>query len=259
MANKTWMKGAVIVVMAVIGFSMAACNKVSPEEKAAQALLKALQGDDTAALEKALSEAGSAGLASLVASSASPGGDFTYRLNDDKTYVSITKYTGNGGLVIVPEKVEDYPVEVISEDAFAGSYEYRVLVDVDTGRRDRWGPIMEQKWETRKYEGTGDNITAVVLPDTISLIGASAFRGCTHLHTINIPAAISTINANAFVGCTDLYNLTIPDTITKIRWGTSQYGGGARGVFSVVHFSGCGKLKLATRDRLTELGYTGSF
>ena len=245
MANKTWMKGAVIVVLAVIAFSMAACNKVSPEEKAAQALLKALQGNDTAALEKALSEAGSAGLASLVASSASPGGDFSYVLNNEKTGIWIQKYTGNGGVVIVPEKIEDYPVVGINNNAFAGSYEWQVQKEVVTGRG--YATKTTYEWETRKYEGEGGNITAVVLPDTIESIRFSAFRGCTSLHTINIPSAIKQFGGGAFFGCTDLYNLTIPDTVTEIEWG------------GTADFQGCSKLKLATRDRITGLGYKGNF
>jgi hypothetical protein len=236
-------------------------NKVSPEEKAAKALLKALQGNDTAALEKALSEAGSAGLASLIASSASPASDFTYRLNTAKTGIRIQKYTGNGGVVIVPEKIEDYPVVMIEDNAFAGSYEYEVSVDVevDTGRRDAWGnPIKtkESQWQTRKHEGTGDNITVVVLPDTIEEFWRGAFRGCTRLHTINIPASTKSIGDGAFNGCTELYNFTIPDTITELNWSTY---GAAYNRYRNVHFRGCGKLKLATRDRITELGYKGDF
>ena len=89
------------------------------------------------------------------------------------------------------------------------------------------------------------NLTTVTLPDTLEVIGAEAFLSCFNLHTINIPAGIRTIGDRAFYNCGELYNLTIPESITTISWGTR----------SDRQFLGSGKLPLATRQRLSQLGY----
>ena len=47
-------------------------------------------------------------------------------------------------------------------------------------------------------------LTDVRLPDTIEIIGHSAFRFCSNLADINIPASVHTIEALAFQDCTSL-------------------------------------------------------
>ena len=56
-----------------------------------------------------------------------------------------------------------------------------------------------------------------------------------------------------FTGCGELYELIIPENIQNITWRDREdysFDGS---------FYGCGKLPLATRKRLQELGYKGKF
>lgn len=52
------------------------------------------------------------------------------------------------------------------------------------------------------------NIKNVVIPSSVTSIGASAFSGCTTLKNIVIPSSVTTIGASAFSGCTALETVT---------------------------------------------------
>ena len=77
------------------------------------------------------------------------------------------------------------------------------------------------------YEGVlvtkiGDNafknstITSVEIPDTVTVIGNSAFYGCAGLTEIVIPEEVTTIGNSAFQDCNGLTEIVIPDNVTSI-------------------------------------------
>jgi hypothetical protein len=245
-------------------------------DKTVQAAIKAIQKGDAKALAKMTQ-----------GKQASPAGDFTYDLNKAGDGIVIRKYTGTGGAVIVPEKIENIPVVEIGESAF--------------GTMNFWGTPDEKS----------NSIFAVVLPSTVTKIGKEAFCGCANLSSINFPAAlkeisryafsgsgiteakipegITTINAGTFGGCkkltsvtlpaslttiasldptfgncTELLDIVIPASITAIKWVREESLGLDKGYKFVEEddtssFRGDGKLKLAVRQRLKDLGYKGEF
>jgi hypothetical protein len=243
----------IIVIGAVIGFTLTACNKgsegASSDAKAAAALLKKLNGTNTA-LEKALSTVTPTVLAELTSASGSPGGDFSYALNDAGDGININKYTGKNTTVIIPSTIEDYPVVQITGSSFTGGYYWEVI------------PFARREYNTLGWatsgnvEPTGGSaVTTVVIPSGVTTIWRSAFRNCKKLHTVILPDTLKSIGANAFDGAEELYNLVIPETLTSLEFdeGNNLRAG------TTDAFAGCGKLKLATRKRLQDLGYTGGF
>lgn len=52
-------------------------------------------------------------------------------------------------------------------------------------------------------------ITAVYLPEGVTVIGERAFAGCTSLHTVVTPSTLTNINNKAFKGCSSLTSLYI--------------------------------------------------
>ena len=53
-------------------------------------------------------------------------------------------------------------------------------------------------------------------PETVTVIGASAFSGCHKLQRIDIPEGIVTIGTSAFLGCSGLTEVLLPASLTTI-------------------------------------------
>lgn len=60
------------------------------------------------------------------------------------------------------------------------------------------------------------NVTTVVLPNSVTKIGSSAFYQCAKLQSIIIPAGVTEIGKYAFSGCSNLLSIDIPNGVTKI-------------------------------------------
>ncbi len=85
------------------------------------------------------------------------------------------------------------------------------------------GPVgggygFEFGWTTSIPNSTFDGnntLVSITIPDTITTIGAYAFRNCTLLTSIELPA-LTNVGANLFSGCTSLQSVTFTEGITKI-------------------------------------------
>jgi hypothetical protein len=257
MFMKRTFKGGISVMVAVLliaSLFVMGCSKQSggsADAKAATALLKSLGGGDATAMEKALEALSPAVLAELTGNSGSPGGDFSYDLNEAEDGIIIKKYSGSGGVVVIPSTIEGYPVVSIASRSFEGSYYednslWNSLVRIP-------GNAFSQSIDLSvSGDGQGDNITSVVIPAGVKRIGMRVFQGCENLTTVILPDTLESIGGGAFNGCSNLYNLSIPDSITTINWDETNN-------FVSFAFGDCGKLKLATRQKLKDLGYTGGF
>ncbi len=60
------------------------------------------------------------------------------------------------------------------------------------------------------------NLTSIVIPDSVTVIGENAFDSCTSLYSIVIPNSVTMIEGGAFHGCTSLTSIEIPDSVTEI-------------------------------------------
>ena len=59
-------------------------------------------------------------------------------------------------------------------------------------------------------------VESIVIPNSVTNIGVSAFDGCKSLKNITIPDGVTNIGTYAFNGCKSLENITIPDGVTNI-------------------------------------------
>lgn len=71
---------------------------------------------------------------------------------------------------------------------------------------------------TRIADNAFDNsdIYEVVVPESVTVIGANAFAGCVKLRTVNFANGVTEIKANAFSNCTSLRKITFPESVKTI-------------------------------------------
>ncbi len=79
----------------------------------------------------------------------------------------------------------------------------------------------------REYYGN-EEIKKVIIPNTVTKIGNSAFNECSNLTEVTIPSSVTSIGNWAFEQCSNLTKITIPSSVTSI-------GGAA--------FNGCSNLE----------------
>ncbi len=69
-------------------------------------------------------------------------------------------------------------------------------------------------YTSRNYLVSGCKNT--IIPEDVTIIGESAFVGCTGLTSITIPESVTSIVDNAFQNCSGLTSVTIPNSVTSI-------------------------------------------
>lgn len=72
--------------------------------------------------------------------------------------------------------------------------------------------------------------SSTVIPDTVDIIGASAFRGHKELKSVLIPESVAKIGESAFYGCTGLTEISVPANVKSIGNGAFSYCTGLIGV-----------------------------
>ena len=66
------------------------------------------------------------------------------------------------------------------------------------------------------------HLTSITLPSSLSSIGDYSFSYCSALTSINIPAGVTTIGQKAFQYCTSLTSITFPNGVSTINTSTCQ-------------------------------------
>ena len=106
----------------------------------------------------------------------------TYTTNNGS--ITITGYTGSGGILIIPGTTNGLPVTDLGDYAFLAS-----------------------------------TITNVTIPSNVTNIGNFTFADCLELTNVTIPGSVKTIGADAFYNCANLGSITIPDGVAYVGKG----------------------------------------
>lgn len=82
--------------------------------------------------------------------------------------------------------------------------------------------------QDRPWQEYADQVTAVVIDDGITTIGARTFAGYEKLESVKLPDSLKRIGFRAFAGCTALTSVDCPKPIVHVN--TTQIGSASRGV-----------------------------
>lgn len=82
----------------------------------------------------------------------------------------------------------------------------RPVISIGGGRTDN-GVIL---WNSR------NNVTSVIIPNTVTSINDYAFYNCPGLTSVTIPDSVTSIGVRSFYYCTNLASVTIPSSVTSI-------------------------------------------
>ena len=69
----------------------------------------------------------------------------------------------------------------------------------------------------------GEEIKDLVIPESVTSVGKSAFAGCSSLTSVTIPESVTSIGDRAFAYCSSLTSVTIPESVTSIGGGAFWY------------------------------------
>ena len=111
-----------------------------------------------------------------------------YIIDDWKIYISeegnisIKEYKGSSENVAIPDNFDGFPVVSIGDNAF----------------REK-------------------DVVSVTIPDSVTLIGSSAFFSCSKLKSVVIGKSVVTISDYAFKNCKSLEKIVIPDSVKIIK------------------------------------------
>ena len=114
-----------------------------------------------------------------------------FTLNDAGTEYSLTDCTGNATEIVIPSTFEGLPVTSIGSRAFSDC----------------------------------DNLTSIVIPNSVTSIGNYAFYDCDNLTSVAFGenSKLTSIGSYAFYDCVNLTSVIIPDSVTSI--GYFAFGG----------------------------------
>lgn len=146
---------------------------------------------------------------------------FNYTTNNGT--ISITQYTGSGGIVTIPETIGGRPVASISWSAYSSSTKLTGVTRVAIPNG-----VTSIGHDAFYFCG---NLTNITIPDSVTNIGRYAFYYCTNLADVAIPAGITVITNFVFSYCSSLTNITVPSHVTFIGTGAFKYCENLKGIY----------------------------
>ena len=129
-------------------------------------------------------------------------------------------------------------VTSIGSDAFDGcsSLKKVIVPDIAAWCNISFGNYYANPLFYAKHIFSDENteITDLVIPNSVTSIGYSAFYNCSSLTSVTIPNSVTSIGIAAFSGCSGLTSVTIPNSVTSIGNGAFNFCSGLTEIYSYI-------------------------
>lgn len=142
--------------------------------------------DDDALVQQMISVAQSLCVFHRKGEQVNPASDFAYTADGGE--VTITDYIGTSEHVLIPPAIDGLPVTALADKAF--------------------------------YE---KHVTTVVVPDSVTEIGAACFSGDNYLVSLKLPDGLAELPYGALESCFRLMDFNLPKELKKISGSALQY------------------------------------
>lgn len=114
----------------------------------------------------------------------------------------------------------------IDREAFAGCVGIKkvIIKDIAAWCQIDFGDNPLEWGNGKIYNDENTEITELVIPDGVTIISGTAFRGCSSLTSVVLPNTIEKIYYDAFASCTGLTSIEIPNSVTFLSGFSSCTG-----------------------------------
>jgi hypothetical protein len=116
----------------------------------------------------------------------------------------VSGFTGDASIVEIPRQFKGIEVTRIGSGSFSGRDVRNVLLP------DSITSIGDSAFKACR------SLRHIVIPDSVTEIGASAFKSCSGLDSISIPEGVTRIANSTFEDCVYLGSISLPDTLESI-------------------------------------------
>ena len=127
-----------------------------------------------------------------------------YDLSADGTYAEVIAYSGTATRIMIADTYQNVPVKTIYNEAFKNSDITEVIIP------DSVTKIGDSAF-SMCY-----SLTNVTISNSVTTIGSHSFYNCNRLTSVTIPVSVTSIGDSAFRSCHRLTSVTIPDSVTSI-------------------------------------------
>jgi len=134
---------------------------------------------------------------------------FTFTTNNGT--ITITGYTGSGGLVVIPSATNGWPVKSIGANAFAQNTVVSNVV------------IPDSITNIGTYAFYESGLTNVSIPGGVVNVAYWAFGWCTNLASVTLAASTINLGDNTFADCPRLESVTMLSSVSNLDIGNQAF------------------------------------
>ncbi len=187
-------------------------------------------------------------------------------LPESITYIGAYFISGTGiETITIPKGVENVGVETHGDYGKAygpltGAKELREVIFEDGIKKIpsyMCSTIYDYEWS----KDTINNIKSIHIPDSVEVIGESAFYGCNKIENITLPKSLKEIGRYAFAECDSIFSIEFKNSVEEVKIGRRAFYSCDKleNVKLSININNIGEEAFLGDDSLTIYGYEGTY